>query len=139
MEALKRRRKVLRTSFTKHLNAYNKMVQSEAPEGDIVVAFSFLEEKASELDNVDKEFMKLMYASEDFSEETYDREVTSNDEYQKKFKAAQYKEEQRTAPNRVPQQQAQQVMPQPTVNVVQLIESNTCRLPKLQLKVFPVI
>ena len=89
MEALKRQRKSLRTSFTKAHNAFLSTFESGSRE-EKLVAFQLLENKMAELDTAQVAFNKVLFESKTTDEEIT-KEMESGDSYKTHYLAAKLK------------------------------------------------
>ncbi|KAJ8670685.1 hypothetical protein QAD02_001944 [Eretmocerus hayati] len=89
MDALKKKRTVLRTAFTKALNAFNDVYVPGAPVSNVTVCFKSLEDKMKELNECQNKISDV--ALDTYSEDELQEEYDDSDEYKSKFRAAEVK------------------------------------------------
>ncbi|XP_024878860.1 uncharacterized protein LOC112459126, partial [Temnothorax curvispinosus] len=123
MDAAKKQRKALRTSFTKALNAFTAKMDVEGPREEKMVAFQFLETKMAELDTVHSMYNQLLFQS-DANDDTIMKELESDDLYKTNFITAKMKMVNLTPTTSVD-------VPRTVSNAV-----HTAKLPKLELPKF---
>lgn len=87
MDAIKKERKILRTSFTKAVATYEKKAaKPETTQEERIVAFQLIETKMAELDICHAKYNGMLFKSES-TEEQIQQEVESDDEYKATFLA----------------------------------------------------
>ncbi|XP_011698795.1 PREDICTED: uncharacterized protein LOC105456446 [Wasmannia auropunctata] len=87
MDAIKKQRKILRTAFTRALNAFSTTMDSDCSRDDKMVAFQFLETKMTELDTVHATYSNALFQS-NLDEEAIAKELEVDDVYKTQYLTA---------------------------------------------------
>ena len=127
MEALKKQRRALRSSFTKaHTNFMTAIENPETSREEKIVAFQFLENKMAELDVAHSTYNQALFESDKVSEEDLTRELESDDSYKTNYIRAKLKVANIVSPVTTPQ----------TVAVSSANANKTLKLPRIELPKF---
>lgn len=121
MDAIKKQRKVLRTAFTKALNAFAAKMDSDCSREEKLVAFQFLETKMTDLDTVHSAYNQLLFQS-DMEDADIAKELESDDAYKTHYLTAKMK--------------VTASMPESAPRTVSTNMAKTSKFPKLELPKF---
>lgn len=96
MDILKRQRTLLHSVFSRNVNSIKELLESEHSDAsEIEVAFNILQQKAEELQAVDKEIRDLMLNDENTTEHDFLAETANTDKYVGNFESIRLKVQKR--------------------------------------------
>ncbi|XP_054267408.1 uncharacterized protein LOC128989536 [Macrosteles quadrilineatus] len=125
MEALLKRRKALRTTFSRSVSKFNEVCQEELDEANAL--YDVLEQRYNELEEIDKEVLNLMLVER--PDEEIEAELAKQDEYKKAYGLIKYK---LRVSNRL-EDEARSLGDSVSNNSTLVPKHNTVRLPKVEL------